>query len=441
MIVVIMALGWAIVVGRFLLSPIYGGLWFLAAMTCMPRYIAIGIGQDGLAFTLYRGIIYSLFLIIVVKIVFGASPYKRLSKDGRVVFWLFVVVSVFSCFGVFQYSSILLSGGYFVEDLSVLTITVYMGWLLSNREDHVALFFRYAIVVPLGVIVLLVAFESYRQAPVLSGFVKIDDSLFTSTGREFLGVLTRDGHYRARALFSNAILLSEFAAYCLVFTFAILLLKQISRWKATVVIFCALFVIYSTGARSGLLVSALCCSGITVFYLLSFGGKGGRFATWVSIFACTMIGVVAIYFLVQNSISDRLYLIEDKSLRSTTARLQQYNIVYDLAKDSLFFGYGYHRFFYSLYHSFFTLDNYYLRIILQSGFIGFLFILIAFYKIIKISLLEAYSRFQDISVVAFVAFALALTTFIYKIFIESDHNNMYFLVLFYIVCFRVRSGR
>ncbi len=440
MIAIILGVGWSAIFGRFLVYPLIGSLWMLASMVFMPRYLAVGIGQDGLALTLYRVLLYSLFIAIVIKFIHGsASPYRRLSKDGKLVLWGVLLVSLVSCVGSYEHGSLFLSAAYAIEDVATIFIAMYTGWLLSNRADSLQLYFKYAVVVPILICCFLVIIEVYRQAPVLSGLINIDESLYTSTGRDFLGSVSREGVYRVKALFNNPLQLSEFAVYCLVFSFAAILLRIVSKKQFIVVMLCTIFIIYHSGSRSGFLIMMLGCSAVTIFYFLSLSGLRSRISTWLLLIGCAVLGCVMIYLLALESVGEQLHLIDDVGDRSTAARLQQYYAVFELWKQSKIYGYGYKRAFFDYFQILQSLDNYFLRIILQSGATGFAIQLVCFFTILKTCVRGSFSRHVAVHRVGFLAFGVFVATFVYKLFIESDYNNMYLLVLFFLLTFMLRK--
>ena len=426
---------WLATVSRLFWRPLSACLWFLLILVLTPRYIGIGLGSDGVALTAKRLIILSFLVVLIVR----PSLWKGVHEIRKHLMPIYVLIAFafISCFGTVDHGVWYFSLLYLGENLAVLVVAVFIGWKLSVERYGLQDLFRYAFYIPLLISVCLVCVELLRSAPVLSGILEIDSTIATNKDFYFSHTL-RDGVFRAKALFDGPLQLAEFSAYALSVLVVAKLFRLITLRNFIVLLGCVLVAMIATRTRSSLLIGSISTVVVVTMYLIRGGGGAGRILTWFGVGLCVSIGCLAIFFLVQEIQGDvSLYLIDDERQRSTVARLLQYKVVPQLVSETPVFGYGYQRNFVYLFDNLYSLDNYYLKVLLQSGYLGFTVFMVSMLLMLGSVLKAAFSPIRGVMIVGMVGVAVTTNFLLFKLLVSHEPNNMYLFIVFVFVVSRV----
>lgn len=424
--------------GAFMYNRLVGACLFLTLIPLLPRYMAIGIGQDGVALTVLRLLVIGLSSIIVISSFVGGDKNLLLIKDSKKYIVLLFLLYTISALGSVLYGELVYGLFYFVEDTAILIVSVYLGCLFASHRRGLKLLVNYCFLLPLMITVVIVFIEMSMQQPVLTNVFVVDTNI--ASNREFFNYHSfRDGVYRAKGLFDGSLQLGEFATYCGIVSIIIFMNNSYSRKFSGLCILMSIYLAYSSGSRSAFLV--LVIVGVLLFFVqvIKRNREIGKHFTWASIFFAVVCGGLILTALVMEVRGIRfLYLIEDAKERSTVGRLLQYYIVPSLILDSPIYGYGYRRYYVYLFERLTALDNYYLRILLQAGYSGLLVYVGCLFYMLKKTIEAVFSSDKNLTTAGIFTFGVLFCVVLSKVFIAGDSNVFYFIILFTFLAARSR---
>ncbi len=241
--------------------------------------------------------------------------------------------------------------------------------------------------------------------------------------------------YRVRAMFDNSLSLAEYLIFCLPWTlFGIVCTRGRQRIGLFVVLGVILFCGLATASRGFLLFGTIT---VISFFVLFYWWKINVLSRLCLILLVVPISVFVIYFsfytvaqfLLQTA-NINYYEIDSHASRSVLSRARQIPIIFGFALESPYFGYGVLQNFANDLIEI-NIDNYYLRSLLEAGFVGlFLFVLFlynCFYRVFTFQ-----TNYTTVSQRAYFALAASfLIGFIgAKFFLSMPTNNILFFSLF-----------
>lgn len=432
---ILTAVLWFTTVPRLFWKPLSACLWFLVVLVLTPRYIGIGVGSDGVALSAKRVLVLSFLLVLVIRPSLWKGV-KQIRSTLIPVYFLFGF-AVISCVGSIEHGVWYYSLLYFGENVAILIVAVYIGWSLSVERFGLQNLLRYGFYLPILVSGFIVCIELIRSAPALSGILEIDSVI--ATNRDFYYEhAIRGGLFRAKALFDGPLQLAEFSAYSLSVLVVAKLFRIITLRNFLILLLCVLVALFATRTRSSVLIGSLSTVIVVLIYLMRRGRSAGRVVTWLGVILCTSVGSIALFLLVKEIQGDvLLYLIDDEKERSTVARLLQFKTVPLLVSDAPIFGYGYQRHFVYMFDNLYSLDNYYLKMLLQSGYVGFTVFMLSILLMLGSVLRAAFSRDRGIMIVGMFGVAIITNFLLFKMFTSGEPNNIYLYIVFVFVVSRV----
>jgi len=278
-----------------------------------------------------------------------------------------------------------------------------------------------------------------KSAPVFSDLDNSSIAAFRDPGEAKF----RDGAYRAKALFDGPLILSEFAVYAWI---SVLFLwgvveqttkgpkREISQLMLLIFGLLIIFCILSTGSRTGLalaIISTIC------FFIIYNTRKTGRKMSAVVTRIYITIGLLLVFsylyykaseFTQVKSFSD----ISDQFDRSSYARTLQYFQVFSIIQESPVIGFGYQRNFAERFESLYNIDNHYLRVILQAGFVGFFVFVFAIFVFLRSGLRMLSSENRQVSRIGVFLLVFGAAFLIQKQFLSQPDNNIYLYLVYFI---------
>lgn len=404
---------------------------YLGLLPFMPAYLAIPLGVGGAGISLRRIFTYVLLLCIFAG--FVRAPKKWLNVIKLLMTWRIFLLGLIVLYAAKLLSTFVLNEPvglfYWLDEVAEILIALLLGIRFINSMQSVKLLF---IVVTSSFLLceFLVLIEYAVEHNLLQGLIAVE---VTTVGEEVLSGFDRDGRYRTMGLFDNPLSLSEFVVIGGIFSYGTYRLQGLKRlsWLAMLL---TLPVLYSTGSRSGMLLLACVLTIFVYLACVKYVPSLRPIVRLLSVFV--LFGVLSVaYYAVSDPegfIAATSFLWGGGSFDgSTMFRLMQYPLIFSAMFDNPLFGYGVKNHVIQDLNT--PLDNYYLRVLIESGFIGITAFFAQILFVVKFvtsgehlsQLTPAFSK-QVYGVVM-----LYLASFIgYKIFISMSYNNIYF----YFVC-------
>ncbi|MEM8557121.1 MAG: O-antigen ligase family protein [Bacteroidota bacterium] len=408
-------------------------LLVLFLYTTYPRLLAVGVSGEGFALSMQFVTLTALALVWGLLLVLGDARVReglRLLRQHKLLAVALVGVFATKTLATF------LQGGLPISSISALvndyliTLNVVLLALLAvqTRRDVVAV----CLIVTASVLVNQAwAFAGMiKGSPLLDGLVEVSfrtEDDFDPSGR------TRTGLYRVMGTFTNPLQLSTFLCLSVpLVAFAFRWGRQ-RRWIAGVALVALLPVLFRTLSRSGLLN----LGSVVGAAVLQRVFRQGRFARSLRIVVIAVVLIAAVGSLqlllntVNRAILDRdLDVTQDAS---TVERLAQYVIVGQLITASprvLVLGYGAQRNLATSLDDLFTLDNYYLRTLLEGGIVGLSFLLLQQLALYRLAL-----RIESASQSAWTrSWALTVKLHLVSLFVAMMFFSVpYFYLYYYLV--------
>lgn len=276
----------------------------------------------------------------------------------------------------------------------------------------------------------IVAIEWVLQVPLHYAFA--NKALFDE--EDLVGHF-RDERYRAQGIFDNSLSLAEFAIYAT--PTALFALSRAAsrrqRFRITVLLFALFGVVLSTGSRGGLLVMPFT---VFVFVVALYWQRlNGYLRSLSIIFAFCLVPFIAFqaFGLISQYADDAKnigFVALDAADRSSASRALQYYEVFQSLLSRPFTGFGMMANFARSLDDIHRIDNYYLRVGLEGGFVAmalFIVLLITMYRqIARITL-----RWKDPDAYRLRAYGFSLLAGFaaMKLFLSMPTNNIYLYVI------------
>lgn len=403
---------------------------YIFLLPFMPAYLAIPLGIGGAGISLRRILTYVLLLGIFIA--FLRFPRKYLNALRLLMAWRVFLLGLIVLYVAKLTSTFMLNEtvglAYWFDEVAEIVTALLLGIIFIDNMQAVKTFF-FVVVSSFFFCELIVLIEYAAGHNLLQNLVTIEVS---TVGEEVLSGFDRGG-YRTMGLFDNPLSLSEFVLTGAIFSYGTYRMK-ILKWVPWLAMLLTFPVIYSTGSRSGFLLLSTILVVFGYFYVVKYKPSLRLLVRLLSVFV--FLGVL---FLTYFAISDPHGFVratpflqgDATSDSSTIFRLMQYPLIFTAILDNPLFGYGVKNHLILDLNT--PLDNYYLRVLIESGFIGLFAFLVYVLNVVKFvtsgvhpsQLTSAFSNHTYMIV------KLYLASFIgYKFFISMNYNNIYF----YLVC-------
>ncbi len=401
---------------------------YIALIPFMPAYFAIPLGIGGAGLSVRRILVYVLMMYVVAICLAKSKMVVDVGKN--MLRWRFFFASLFTIFAAKLIGTItsneLVGLAYWLDELAEIMVILFLAaYFITDKKQFVN--FLTVILISAIISQLLVLIEAGLGHNLLYGLVSIEVS---TVGENVLEGRSRDGVYRAMGLFDNPLSLAEYS--CWIFAFAYTLLKiGVNKWLAIATIALVPLVLYLTSARSGFVVL------VAVLVVWLYQRLMPAFSTEVRYFIKLLLFVVesilAFLFLKTISSKSGINWVIDTFLSgseseniSSFERLNQYIQIIQAMSEAPWFGYGIKNHLISDIGV--NLDSYYLRILIEAGFVGlcgFICLIIAAIQLTKSA---------NVALVAGRRIALMFPVFVgvfafYKFFLSMNGNNIYFYLI------------
>ena len=404
----------------------YAFYTYIFLLPFMPPYIAIAIEVGGAGVSLRRILTYILLLLLVKSYLDSPKVWRQVTQS--ILKWRLFVAGLIGLYLIKLLSTLELNEpvaiAYWLDELAEVVVALLFAIRYLVSEKGLKLFF---LVVSYSLLVcqVFVMVEYYTGHPLLQGLVSVDVS---TAGTEVLDGFERGESYRAMGLFDNPLSLSEFALIGAVFSYGAYKLYGFKWIPVLAVILVPVTVVY-TGSRSGVLMILVL---LFVFFYRSAVMAGPAFKPIFQLVMALFVCMVMyfLYFAIVDPVGfialTSIYLGGDETYYSTLSRLTQFEVVFSSILENSMFGYGLRNEF--IQNLGISLDNYYLRLLIESGFVGLSLFLVSvasvFTLITRNYTSQAFKIFDgDLKKV----FILYLVLFIgYKFFVSMSYNNIYF---------------
>lgn len=342
----------------------------------LPRSMGIGFGSDGGAITFTRVTIPVLLVISFLKALYSRKFLIRrrgTAPNAAIVILAALCITKITS-SIYNDASIV----HAVDDMarSFGTFLLFFMFNVSVDMYKISIFVWFSLLISSA----FAALEYYLGYPIHA--LIVSQSIIDTT---LMGQV-RDGAYRVQALFDGPLFFSEF----IVVSFAafLFLWPQLSALKRLVSVAIYALLILANGSRSVLIV----LPAMVLLHLLLPVWRHSKSSSrnllvlllLIAVIPMTYLSISYIIELGQNDPSGT-YQYMDPYTRSSVARAFQFFQVYNVVINHPFIGVGMEQNFVSS-GIVDTLDNSFLRILLESGFLG-LILFILFFVVIFIYLI------------------------------------------------------
>lgn len=398
-------------------------LCFVFFLPFMPRYLGIPVGTGSIS-----GVRIVLVLFLVMLLLWVGKKSRFFEMVGMIrkesgLFWILTFMFVVKVIATVTHMGAE-NLAYVIDDF-LASMPVFLLSMILFRTYESRKLLLIAIVSSLFVCEILSVLEFFKQAPLLLGIYEIE---VVHNDEVELGT-ARDDAYRTQAFFDNPLLFAEFVSFS--WPLAWFLSRNAESKTLRPVFWLSLLMapvtLYFIGARGGWLVS-----GLTFLYLMFFyfWHRIDRFLRMVAgLFAS--VGVVsAVIFVIAVLVSpDQYFDSYDTGGRSSLYRIEQYfTVAEEVAKNP--FGFGAHRNYEGELEFLLTLDSYWLRLLLEGGFLELLafasFFFLVYRRAYKIKRQVMLARENQL---IFVMIATLLSLTLYKFFVSMPFNTIYMYII------------
>lgn len=417
----------AIFVGFFVLRFRWAIGVFVAFLAFSPRSLGLILGGGNFSLTFVRMAFPILIVAATVALLTRSGTPTRKASDvvSEPTFLLLLALAA-----VKLTSSVIhgLNPLYAMQD-ALLSAVVFAVFFSVSTQHIVATIFN-AVLLSAALTIVIVAIEYPLQSPL--HYQIANQSVIAQDLPE---ARFRDGAYRAQGLFDNPLSLAEFCLYALPFSLAFLV--QAGRrtlWFGAFVVLGLAAVFVATGARSGILVGIISLLVFLTTYQWPRFNLASRVILSFAIVTISILTCLSAFNLVVSFANEaqgiRLHTVEDEKLRSTYARALQFLVVSNAIFEHPVIGFGVYQNFARELDAVNNIDNYYLRLGLEAGFVGvvlFFGMLISVVIRVQQLLRKPQTRYDR----AFKAmlFGLVASFAFMKLFLSMPTNNVYFYLL------------
>lgn len=371
---------------------------FVFFLAFTPRSLGLSFGANHGSLTFSRLSVVLLLILAVIGILArGSLRYGPAFKLFSTSIGLILTLSSLKILSsVINGNSIV----YAVDD-ALRSSAVFLLFLVGSDTKLLSRISKY-VLVAFSISMVIASLEYQLGGPLHASAV--NDSVLSNP----LSAQERGGRLRVQALFDGPLFFAEF----IVLSFSVYLYQRpkMFRLVALILLACFVFLIFANGSRSLLLAVALTYA---VWCLLPLW-KSSRFAGkyFLSV-AALCVSAPIIYFIISkieslggtNPIG--LFHTFDPLERSSVARAFQFFEVSSVLAKSPLLGIGVSQNYVSdgVVH---TIDNYYLRVALESGILG-LITLFLFFASLMVQLLRIYSRSRSAELSRLAAFLIVFS--------------------------------
>lgn len=403
-----------------------GGLVFFLAFS--PRSLGIILGDGGLSLTFARLAIPLLFVVYLISKV-GNGSAIRIGK--RPIFKVAAFQMLFFLSSLKLVTTLYngVSPVYAIEDL-LFSSGVFAAFYLmaTQRLTKTAMRATVCAVIISGLIVLV---EYAAKQPLHSVFADqriLDDGALQ--GR------VRNNSYRVQGIFDNPLSLAEYICYALPITLALHSCSRgIWRFGAKIAVPLIFLSLILTGSRSAILVGLISC--LSYFLALNWekyskASRGVLIAILIALVAYVLaLSLDFLFGLIAEAEGTSFFLVEDAKKRSSLSRALQYSEVVSALSERPLVGFGVLQNFANELDDVHRIDNYYLRIGLEAGYMGILlfvvFLAVSFRSLNQLCNGYKFSKL-DVPYRA-MSIGLLITFASYKLFLSMPTNNLYVYIV------------
>lgn len=400
---------------------------FIFLIPLLPRYIGLGVGEEGFSLSLIRILLMVLFMSTVVSFTQNSEYiFKRISlvyqKNNLLIntmflFFLLKIISLLFHNNTFPLYIILFNDFLFSIFIFFLTVVI-----IDSEEAMARLvkvfFYSYTIVL------IIIIIEFIVQYPLLSIFASDQMTLLDDVSQAFI---KDDGRYRVAAGFGNPIPVGEYLV--ILFPVIISYINKNKYLLIPTIIYSLLFIfaVYATGSRAAILMSVV----LAYLYIMFKLYNSGRTAR-IIVYMFTFIIVSIAFYFTYNYIRDLIMSFSGSFLdystseeRSSVSRALQYISIYNKTIESPLLGFGRVRNA-SVAFDLGSIDNYYFIVILEVGLIGFFTYLAYNYFLIKTALLQYKLQFR--SYYLFPILVSTVLIMLYQILVSVPDVNIFLYI-------------
>lgn len=404
---------------------------FVGAIPFMPRYITLAIGQEGLALSLRRLMVYALFLSIIIRALRNIN-YLRLPQWNLKEFRYFVIALIFLY--ITKFISTLNTSGppmliYWVDEALAVFVALFLASKLITTSAELKIWAGTLTIATLAVYAISIP-EYIIQKPLLQGIIPIE--ITTTTGREILEGRYREG-YRISGLFDNPIPLAEYLCFSVAAFLAWRgLHTRLSTNHALLFIIAGFMAVVATGSRSGAMVYVIT---LLLGLYLHLGLRVDHALRQAQIFllgAIVTLMAWAGYYSITNpdwfiELTSAFFQYSTQHILSTYERADQFRTASEAIAATPLIGIGMMRLLAEQVEEINRLDNYILRTMIESGILGMTLFLTQIFiatraglRIRKNNRLSIKQRrVANWIITAFIVLAL------FKLFTANPGNNLY----------------
>lgn len=325
--------------------------------------------------------------------------YKEISSLFFVFFWFFLITKVW---GVVFSSAPGMTIIFFIKELiEIMLPALILLSLIRTREDIEKVI---NVLLWMTVIVVVVGLFEYRlQANVLATYLPA--SLLSAQDYVATALSSRiRGDYRLQSLFGHPLVFAQFVIVALPFVIYRMIYSN-TRLLKVVMLFllvASLIVLWGTGSRSifPAIAAEIMVVLLVVFYKTVITNRSS-FLGWLYVSLLPFLAVMLVLVLTK---AKRLIMGQSHSeYLSTNARIEMWSRGFGVIESDpigALFGFGLYRAAVEIdwkINGKYTIDSYFLSVLLETGIIGFLlFIFLFFYILIQAVRVWKESSFSDV---------------------------------------------
>jgi hypothetical protein len=420
---------------------------FMFLQVMWPNYVAIALpGIPWITMQRLSGVPLVLILLVCVstsrefQTTIGAALRSSPLLSG-----MFVAFNLLEAVSIFYSMSPIGSFNAFVNSeisLTAIFITAVYVFLKPGRAEWIArLLWMMSIFV--GLIAMIEVKEGHVPwAGHLPGFLQIN---YPVVERALAGV-TRFDQYRAEGTFGNALGLAEYGALIVPFVINFLIgpYGPLTRWSAAVSIPFLLFVVFLTGSRLGLVG---CFASIVLTGIAWAGPKWAKdrnaviapivFLGTITLVAASYVSVYTVGFVhskVLGGAASMSTYARDEQTRMAIPKLLTHPQGHGIGMGAAALGF-------TTQGGFLTIDSYYLSILMEYGFLGF----VLFYWMFVVAIWQSgrivvQYRGADREVELLKPIGISVVTFLIvkSVFSEQYNHPIMFMMLGIVVALAYR---
>jgi hypothetical protein len=355
-----------------------GFLLFLFFYPLYPRFLSIGVSNEGFALSGQRGMVYMMFGFYILRMLWGSAEIRRGIKivtQYKRIFYALIIFLGARLGGNIVTSRIDLGSIAAMVNESLLSafVVLLVVTYIRNRSDINTLLT--VVVLSLLITQLLATIEFAQGAPIIPPYLNLQFETVRDAS-DLLEGRSREGVYRAMALFDNALKLAGFL--CLILPLAGCLLARGLNSTARLIAGMAIVMVVPTAIFCGSRTAIGTLFLTFTWYLYLYVSRGLTPAGRRFLALCAGgLGVLIIFAAISGVLESLLF--GTAYIRSTESRYYQFILVPLELFGSPFFGFGFSRNIIEVV-SMTSLDSFLLQIALEGGIVSLLALLTAFYQ-------------------------------------------------------------